>query len=498
MSAKEEIVYIDPFSKVIIKTDKNSFKPIINIKKYFIGSRVEFEDIITYSFKVHNSISKEELDIQVELKMYEDAGLKTDKQYKIDYIKKELDYEESLIIEVFAIDIEEIKPKLSFIFEHTKRLDFLALPNLSFQSLYNNKILSPQKDIFIYFDENEAFMAIYKNGKYLSSSSLNTLNEIVKELQSNISDTISIKSLREILKEKGLDAKRYDDSEITLYNALHSIFEKIFNKINNIAMHNRSIFGFDTVERIFFSTVDGRIRGLREFLKTIDLENVELRDFNLFKQKSEKQFLEHIIASYILYKKKGNDWTNNVTFLKKSKPFLKTRIGSFGLFLIFAFLIFGAYPIYLFLQNTNLVKEKNNLQNRYEIVQNKTRNIKRKIDKSKINIEKIDNAIKKQKIEFSNLNKGINELILLTSNRNKSYATILLINKYLEKYNLSLESYKQKQNNHIILNIIAQYNKRDDIAKFMKDLIDRGFIKVSTKEIKLSKDYYISKIEIKK
>ena len=46
--------------------------------------------------------------------------------------------------------------------------------------------------------------------------------------------------------------------------------------------------------------------------------------------------------------------------------------------------------------------------------------------------------------------------------------------------------------------IIAEYRKRDNIAKFMEDLIDNGFIGITTDEIKSDKDIYISIIEIKK
>ena len=498
MSAKEAIVYIDPFSKVILKAGKNSFEPISNIRKYFTGSRVGYEDIITYSFKVHKTISKEDLDIQVELKMYEDAGLQTDRKYKFDYIKKELDYEESYIIEVFALDIEKTKESLSYLFSKTGRLDFLALPNLSFETFYTNKILSPKKDIFVYFGEKEAFLSIFKDGKYLSSSSLNTLEEIAKETGSTISEDLSVDTLRELLKEKGLDETRYDDNQKELYTALYSVFSDIFFKINNIAMHNRSIFGFDAVERIFLSTDEGRVRGLREFVKTIGFDETELGDFNLFKQKSNKNFLEHIVASYIFYKKNSKDNGCNLTFVEKRKPFFKTKAGSFILFFIFCIFAFGSYPTYLFLENKNLSKKRDILQNRYEVLQNKTRNIKQKIVKSKLAIKSIDKAITAQKNKLTNLDKSIDELIKLTSLEKKSYKTILLLDEYLKKYSLTLSSFEQKGNNHIVLDIIAKYNKRDAIAKFMKDLIEKGFVEVSTKEIKLDENYYISKIEIEK
>ncbi len=48
------------------------------------------------------------------------------------------------------------------------------------------------------------------------------------------------------------------------------------------------------------------------------------------------------------------------------------------------------------------------------------------------------------------------------------------------------------------IDIIADYKKRDNITKFMEDLISNGFIGITTDEIKADKDIYISKIEIQK
>ncbi len=498
MSAKEAIVYIDPFSKVIFKVDNTSFNAISNIKRYFIGSRVGYEDIITYSFKVHKSISQEDLDIQVELKMYEDAGLKIGKKYKMAYIKKELDYEESYIIEVFALDVEKTKDSIEYIFSRSNRVDFLALPNLAFETLYANKILSPKKDIFVYFGEKEAFLSIYKDGKYLSSVSLESLEEIAKQVQTKLSEPLTTQTLRDLLKEKGLDKGKYNENEEALYEALYAIFSDIFLKINNVAMHNRSIFGYDSIERMFVSSVDGRIVGLREFLKNLGFNKTDLWDFDLFKQKSSENFLEHIVASYIFYKKSNNDNSYNLTFSERKKPFFKTKVGSFMLFLIFSILLFGSYPIYLYLQNENFLKKRDMLQMQYDKLRRKTKDIKQNIEKNKFLIRKLNQEIKIQKSKLSNLDKSIDELIRLTSLEKKSYKTILLLDKYLKKYDLSLSSFVQKGDNHIVLDIIAKYNKRDAIAKFMKDIIQIGFIEVSTKEIKLDQDYYISKIEMRK
>ncbi len=495
MSKNESIVYIDPFSKVILKASKNSFETTDNYKRYFIGSRVGYNELITHSFKIHAGISKEDLDVQVELKMYEDAGLDTNKKYKINYVEKKLDYEDSFIIEAFAIEHKKTREDLKFVLEKTKYIDFLAIPNLSFLTLYQNKILAPKKDIFVYIDDNEAFVCIYKNGVYLTSSSLPTLNEITKQINKK---EFSLNSLKAILKEKGLNRLSYDESELSLYEKLHSVFSDIFYKINNIAMHNRSIFGFDEIERIFITTNKGRIKGLREFIVSIGLDGVELKDFNLFKEKSKDNFFEKIVASYIFDKFQIKDNLANLTFFEKSPAWYKNPAGKFLLFVIFIIFLFGSYPLYLNLYINHLKSRQVTLQEKYTKLENITREVKRKILNIKLQINKIKIGEKKQNKNIINIEKSVNELIDMKSDEKKNSIVVLRINKYLQKYKLSLKSLEQIGSDDIVLEIIAKYDKRDTIAKFMKDLIEGGFIEVSTNEIRLNKDYYISKIKIAK
>ena len=299
MAKKDNIVYIDPSSKVIAKVSKNNFDVIKTFKKEFIGTRVLFDRLITHSFKISSTISQEELDVQVEINVYEDLGLDTTKQYKIDYIKKKLDYEESYIIEAFAFDIDEVKKDFDFILKKHSYIDFVAAPNLVFATLYHNKILSPKQDIFVYLGENESFFTIYKDGNYLSSSSLTHISQISESIDTK---DMEVDKLFDILSSKGLDVSTYSQEEMYIYETLNRIFLDILSKINNIAMHNRSIFGFENIDRIFFTTAKGRVKGLKEFVTNFSGDTIELRDFNLFKQKRDDLFLERVVGSYILDK----------------------------------------------------------------------------------------------------------------------------------------------------------------------------------------------------
>ena len=70
--------------------------------------------------------------------------------------KKKLDFEESVLIEAFAIEIERITNFLSSVLKKTKYIDFLAVPFLAFSTLYKSKIIAPKNDLFIFMNVHES------------------------------------------------------------------------------------------------------------------------------------------------------------------------------------------------------------------------------------------------------------------------------------------------------------------------------------------------------
>ena len=359
------LTYIDPFDSIAIAYDGKVFDNRLD-KKSFIGSRVSYSDVILHSFKVPESMSDDELRTNVEIKMYEDAGLDLQKKYKINYIRKELDFEDSVLIEAFAIEVDKITESLSSVLEKTKHIDFLALPFLSFTTLYKNKIIEAKNDLFVYMDEHESFLSIYKDGKYLSTKSLMNLKEMVKKLGVAGVD-INVEALKEHLFTKGLDASAYERGETTLFNELESIFASILTKINDIVVYNRSVFGFEKVDRIFLSMENGRLKGAREFIQNFGMSEVEVRDFNIFRNKEEGSFFEKIVTSYIYDKYESKDFRHNLTIFKREPAFYKKESSKVIVVALSIILLSLLYVGFVQYENMELESQKVMLKERYDI-----------------------------------------------------------------------------------------------------------------------------------
>jgi len=495
MASNQVIQYINPSDSALLLYDGKHFKDSNKRENRYSVSRILYEDIIVYSFKIPSVQSTEDLSSQVEIKMYEEAGLDVNKTYKIVYLVKKLDFDEMDLVEAFAFDKEVLKKNLEKPLKIVKYIDFLALPFLAFSTLYTNKILTPKNDIFVYIGTFESFLSFYKNGSYISTKSLVSLSDIVEKLNSQDID-IDIEKLKETLKNKGLNQDFYKIDESELFLALEAVFSEILTKISNIAMHNRSVFGFDKIQRIFFSTHDGRVKGFKEFTEKFGLDNTEIKDFNLFRDKQTSGFLDKIVASYGYDKYIQNSNEDNVTIFTKPPSFLKTALGKLILSLIVFIAVLSSVFGFFYFDVQSLQNQENLLQSRYDAIIKNAGIYKSKIKKKQIEIEKVKKDIKKQDLVFANIKSSISRLEKMKGKDDRYINFLTSVNRLLERFGLKTRSIEQTGKTKMMLEVVSSYKNRDKIAKFLKALISDGFSGVKTKEIKLDKKKYISKIEI--
>ena len=495
MAKNQSIQYINPSDLSLLSYDGKHFQEINKRENNYTVSRALYEDIVVYSFKIPTNQSNDDLSSIIEIKMYEEAGLDVNKTYKITYLVKKLDFDEMCLVEAFAIDLDVLKETFHECIKKVKHIDFLALPFFSYTTFYTNKILTPKNDIFVYMGDDEAFLSFYKDGEYISTKSMINLNEIVEKL--NTQDIhVTKEKLSDILKNKGFKQELFDERESEIFIAIETIFSEIFTKINNIAMHNRSVFGFDKIDRIFFSTKQGRIKGLKEFVLNFGFSDVEVLDFNLFREKQDANFLDKIVCSYGLDKFKQNSNKQNVTIFERSPSFLTTQSGKLILSVVIFVLILSGVYIYFQREMNSLDSQKGILESRYNSIQKRAKIYKRKTREKTKEIVAIKKDMEKQNIVFENIKSSIDKLESMKGHDSGYTNFLVKVNLLLQKYQLKAKSIEQDGSKKMIVEVKSDYNNRDNISKFLKSLISKGFVNVTTDEIKLDNDKYISKIEI--
>ncbi len=495
MAENQLIQYIHPAELSMLSYDGSHFENLNTKKNLYTVSRVLYDDIVVYSFKIPKANINDDLNSLVEIKMYEEAGLEVNKLYKITYTVKELDFDEMSLIEAFAIETDTIKEVFQKAIKKVKYIDFLALPFFAYKTFYTNKILTPKNDVFVYVGDDEAFLSFYKDGSYISTKSILSLNEIVKKLNAQDIE-IDLEKLKEILLDKGLKQELYEKTDSEFFISLESIFSDILTKINNVAMHNRSVFDFDNIDRIFFSTRDGRVKGLKEFAINFGFKDAEILDFNLFREKHTDDFLGHIVASYGFDKYTQKSNVQNITIFKKPPSFLTTHTGKLAIWIVGFSAILSAVFIYFYIFAQNLQNQKDILEEKYQVIQKRAKLYKKEIRAEINQIIAVQKEIKKQDLVYENIKASVSKLENMRGKDNRYISFLASINSLLRKYRLKARSIEQKGRTKMTIEVVSSYNNRDKIAKFLKALVKYGFTNVKTDEIKLDKKQYISKIEI--
>ncbi len=465
-------------------------------KKAIIGSRLYYNDIITHSFKLDKQYSPQELSLTIELKMYEDLGLDTQKIYQISHIQKHTEIDNILLIEAFAFDTNTIKEKYATSLKYVKYLEYLTIPSLTYEVLYSKKMIPISNDVFIYIDEEEAFITFYKDGSYISSKKIKSISEMVKELNSkNI--YITIDELKTTLHTKGITKESYELTEYALYDYLHTVFEQIFSTIKNLALHSRNIYNFAQLEKVYFD-LDGKVISGLDTLIPQFVENTSLHAMDMFKDTDRINFLDLLSAHYIQDKIEKDDHALNITFYEKKVPFHKTEVGKFSLIVAAGIALASLYPIYQQYEIYTLSEENLILQERVDTLSVSAKKLQKQQKTVQQKIAEYTKEEKKINQDLTKLQDIANTLLALKSNDAKYTTMLLTINTLLKKYELTLTKVEQSGEKMMDLELYSKNNRRDTIALFMQELLAMGYENVYSNEIKLNETSYRSIVTVKR
>ena len=460
-----------------------------------VGARLLYGDVISHSLKISNNLSHKELLLKIELKMYQDIGLDPTKEYKITYVQKDVELENQMLIEAFAIDKNLILEKYQKHLKFTKHIDFLALPFLSFETLYTNKILMPKNDIFIYISRDEAFTTSFQDGRYISSKRLNPLVKMVEDL--NARDIVlTCEELEVIISQKGLDKSKYDLLEQELYEYLFETFGELFSKIKNLSLHHRNVYNFSQIDRIFISSSGKPIELINPLIENY-IEDAKVLTLNFLKSET-LDVLDAISQSYIKDKISQNDNRHNLTIFEKKAPFHKSEVGKFTFVVAASIILSCIYPIYLNEKIGAKTIENEALKIREQSISKSSKKLKVEFKalKSKLALLK-----SKQQEDLKKLQKlqSIADTLLSLQSKDTQYTAMFLeINRALKAHKLSIDKITQSDAHVLDLELFSQENRRDSIALFMKDLLNAGFNSVISGEITSSDDRYKSIITVKR
>ena len=479
------LIYInnDKFFKKIDKDIKVLSELKID-KNDIITSTIYIKDVITYTFKLPLSTPKEQIDTEVNIQLYDNAGLDINKQYKTFFLIKELKDTEVYLIEAIAVEENILQSKFQNIVKKTHFIDYISLSVLYFSEFYKLYKKEATRDAFVYLDNEQSFITIYKDGEYLYSKTLNPLNPLLKTIN------LDYNQFTELMKQKGVNKANYEVDDFLIVSEIDKFFSDYFMAINNRVSYGKNIFDLDNIDNIYFYTpfeING-IDTLKEFwdVTGINFEVIKVEDINLLDK----------LAIY--YNEKHYQDEINFSIFPRPPKFYKTKTFQFFMGFVISILLFVGdfgYRYYqkIELQNNIVTLQKqikikstklSKLEQKNKLLLQRYQKIQKKISDLENKINYIKNVVQKS-LEIINLFKVNEDLVNITS--------------LLEKNKLKIFAISKDINNSFDIKVYTNLNNRESIAVFMNDLLDEGYTDIQTNKIyTINKNYYMSLIRFKK
>ncbi|MDR2099787.1 MAG: hypothetical protein LBP40_03020, partial [Campylobacteraceae bacterium] len=442
------------------------------------------KDIISGTLEVSRSIPESDLKDALEIKAYEDLGLDSSINYKINYIETvaSASDQKNYIYDVFAVSTEMMTQNFSPLRRKISYIDYITAAPFLIGSLYKKGIIDQHggAECFIYFQKNDAFLALYQNGHYLYSKSLRySLREINERFCAMLGERVDENTFFAMLQKDGLNT-----TEIKYQQQFMKLFGEIFLYINDISVYAKRYCNISQISRVYIGTDIGIIFGMNEYAKSY--MGVEALDFNFSVAiNSKEQYIDQIHTMMILtaqlYTESDTNEASNFTIFKRPDPLSKRPAGKFLGVIAASLLISLLYPAYQYGLGTYKMIAHNIKEREY-------------IDEIKPAADALRGQIATLTRENDEVNAQLQNEITILKTRNNLIAEIRSkrvdysmkaavvsdLTSLANNNTVKIEKIHQ-QNNTIVLSLVGSNEKH--FTELMNTIANTGKYSIKTKEI---------------
>ncbi len=487
------ILFISKDSEPLL-FDGTAFTPVALKKNrdYFSAGLIPAPLLRTHGLRADKKVAPEKLEIQTEMSMYEEAGLDPETDFKIASVAIELDNENDLYIESYAIETATLTREFGKVAEKLGQIDALCPSYLKYEALYAYEKLEPKNDVFIYFAENEAYAAMYRQGHYISHRMIVTLAELAEKLE------MGIPELKKLLSGKGIENENYLSEEFLKMSTVQQELSKAAERIGHAISHKRGVFGLDRIDRFYIDFEGNPIPGFLELFQGYGYQEAELLACSLFSEIDAAYRPHALEALYLLGVMQGRCKGANLSIFERRPPFYKSHAGIFFSILSASVVLALAYPLYALYTLSELETRRDTLQQQVNEMESLTQRLQIKLKEVRSERDRLEEERQARVTEIEAYGAMVDELKNQRDEKHQRQQMMEDVNKALAAYKLSSRVLDQNGTQRVSVQIISEYEKRDDIAKFMKRLIAAGYPHVTTREVRREENLYESLVEIER
>jgi hypothetical protein len=470
-SSVQNIVTLNAYTDKEYIYKGNTFEPLNKLsfnKSNFVTSYVNNRDMITTTVHLSRSIPEEDIQDILDLKAYEELGLDQASNYIIS--STEVDHEgEEREFHIFVAEPAVLEELFLPIKEQTKYIDLILPAPLLYKALYKKEILDENgTHCFIYFTQQDAFIAFYLNGEYLYSKSMDySLTQLYDKYCEMVGEKVDEKEFFTILEKEGLKTAHSDYQQ-----NLMKIFGEVFLTINDIIIYVKRAFQLETIEHMFIGSVNGPIIGLEEYSQNyLGLHSADL-NFKYEGIENDEWYtdqFQYLMLLNALEYIEDEEGILNLTMFPRPPAFAQRASGQFIISTVAAITLSVAYPlVYLTGSYINDAKVYALSDTKKELA-NETRKYKRILAKKKKELDKLEKKNKKLSDIYHGKTKTLTSIYDKKVNYRLKSDTFHTIADELKKFDVHVERIVSKEDTVWLSLVSSDDRKMTELIKYISD-----------------------------
>ena len=483
----QKIVSLNPYQNDYYQFANNVLQKVEKLaynKKNFVVSTLDTKDFISSTIEISVNIPPEDLRDAIELKTYDDLGLDQAVEHIIAYVETPAHkLENSRLFHVFVAEPETIQDIFYPVKQQVKYIDYIYPKPYLIHNIYEQDILeSYGTHAYLYFQKEDAFLTIYRDGDYLYSKSLKySFENIYERFCELYGERVDEEEFYNILQNEGLKTSNFEYQD-----HLMKLFSEVFLYVNDILIYTKRAFEIEKIDMIFIGSENGPLLGLNEYAHTF--LGIEADDFDFdYKMERNEWYVDqfHYLSIIEAMKNIEGEISPNFTLFFRPPPFIARRSGQFVVATVAAIVLGLSLPIYHYtynfyvqIANSKLVQEEQRLNRLVTSIRNELNALEKP---KKSLIEKI----KAEKELFEIKNKILTAIYDKKVNYPMKAKTIVYLSNDMAKFNVQVTKIVDS-NNTFTFSLLAENEKR--ITQFIKYLADKYEHKIHTNIEKIYKD----------
>ena len=482
-SSVKNIITVNAYAGKYYIFKNNIFKPLNKLKYNtlnFNASYLSNKDVIHTTISLSRSIAEEDIADILDIKAYEELGLDQATEYVISSREVE-SFGEEREFNIFVAEPHVLEELYLPIKKQTKYIDLLVPAPLLYTVLYKKEILQENgTHCFIYFTKKDAFVTLYKDGKFLYSKSIGfSLEQIYDKYCELFGEKVDEKEFFSILKSEGLKASnnKYQENLI-------KIFSEVFSTINDIIIYAKRAFQIEMIDQVYIGSVQGPIVGLNEYSQNyLSSESVDL-NFNYHVDSDEwyTDQLQYMMLLSVFDYLEDETSIVNLTMFPRPPSFANRASGQFLIATFAAIFVGLLYPL-LYLTGSYANDAKIyalNIENKK--LQKETDKYKKILGAKKKEIEIQDAKIDKLATQYNGKTKTLTAIYDKKVNYRLKSEMFYTIAKEVRKFDMNVEMISSKDD---VLSVFLVSESDRKITELIKYISDVHFDEISQIDIKL-------------